>query len=180
MVPALYLNIYNLQMLPLILSFILLMCFICLNSYLAFPAIKQQGLWPVFHSSHADPIDLTLICRIFSLHMNKCKHAKRQHSLLLLHLKTFTMTVWWDTRPSQLPKGAEQGPSMSGTASQTPAALGTVVTQPQEYTAVSMQGRCSSASFKHLPAGSLCLLGVLTSKIICRYKWQLATLYVPC
>lgn len=65
MVPALYLNIYNLQMLPLILSFILLMCFICLNSYLAFPAIKQQGLWPVFHSSHADPIDLTLICRIF-------------------------------------------------------------------------------------------------------------------
>lgn len=61
MVPALYLNIYNLLILPLIFSFILLMCFICLNSYLAFPTIKHQGLWPVFHSSHTDTTDLWFV-----------------------------------------------------------------------------------------------------------------------
>lgn len=111
--------------------------------------LKHQGLWPVFHSSHTDTTDLTLICRFFPLHMNKYKHAKDSTVC-----SCCTITVWRDTRLSQLPKGAEQGPSMSGTASQTPAALDTGVTQPQKYIAVSVQGQCSGAGFKHLPAGS--------------------------
>lgn len=64
-VPALHLNIYNLLIMSFILSFILPMCFIFLNTYLAFLTIKCQGLWPAFHSSCTDTTNLTLICGFF-------------------------------------------------------------------------------------------------------------------
>ena len=73
--------------------------------------------------------------------MDKHKHT-RDNTLLLLLFKTFTITVRRDTRLFQLPIAAEQGPSVSRTALQTPAAQGTGVTQPCKCIAVTVQGQC--------------------------------------
>lgn len=135
-VPALYLNIYNLLILSLILSFILPMCFICLNTYLAFTTVKHQGLWPLFHSSFTDTTDLTLICAFFH-----CVWAttNTQETTLFAPaaLQDFHnyITEGHQAFPPELSK-------VHPCLDSTPAALGTGVTRPRKCIAVTTQGRC--------------------------------------
>lgn len=174
MVPALYLNAYNLLILPLIFSFILFVCLICLNSYLAFPTIKHQGLWPLFHSSHTDTTDLWFVVFFHCTWTN----ANMQKTTL------FALAAPQDFHNYSM--GGHQASPASESGKARPIYVRGSIPDSSSSghwggTATEVHcNECARAMFKcWVLTLSTCLLWVLTSKIICRCIWQCETLEDP-